>query len=244
MTNAPPHALRQIAQPRAQPEDVHRAGAGAELAQPAGDRCSGAGPGDASRLQQRLAPARAGRRGPPSACSPSRARRRRDGARPRSRRPPPAAGDRAGRRRSSRCPPVSTTAPGPSASTARASCSASPGARCSRSRRPRQQRPRLRHVRRQHARARQDLLDQRSARAPGSSRRAPDSATITGSTTTGMPGGSSSSAAATAERVSSVAEHPDLDGVHADVRSDRPDLREHHLRGHAWIAVTPTCSAR
>ena len=60
--------------------------------------------------------------------------------------------------------------------------------------------PRLGQVRREHGGARQDLLHES---AVGLRRRAaarPDSATITGSTTTGVPAGSSSSARATAMR--------------------------------------------
>ncbi len=65
--------------------------------------------------------------------------------------------------------------------------------------------------------------------ASGSSSRAPDSATITGSTTTGVPPGSSSSACATACVDRDGAEHPDLDRVDADVCDHSANLRQHDL---------------
>ena len=100
-------------------------------------------------------------------------------------------------------------------------------------------------------------------RAPaGRSRRAggaPDSATITGSTTTGCRRGSRSSAAADRLDARDRAEHPDLHGVDADVLGDRADLRDDHRRARrprprstatvfcaviAVIAVVPCTPAR
>ena len=49
--------------------------------------------------------------------------------------------------------------------------------------------------------------------------------------TTGVPGGSSSSAPATASVTLARAEHPDLDGVDADVGEHSAHLREHDLGG-------------
>ena len=70
------------------------------------------------------------------------------------------------------------------------------------------------------ARGRSSVDAAPSAR-PRSSSRAPDSATITGSSTTGVPGGQPSSARATASIVARVAEHADLHGVDAEVARRR-----------------------
>ena len=78
-----------------------------------------------------------------------------------------------------------------------------------------------------------------AARAAGSSSSAPDSATITGSSTTGVPAGSSSSASDHGLDRRRVAEHSDLHGVDPDVLRDRAHLGDDHLRrdcvdgGHA-----------
>ena len=92
------------------------------------------------------------------------------------------------------------------------------------------ERARLGQVRREHARARQDLARRARASASAASSRAPDSATITGSTTTGVPGGQLVERRRDRERDLGGAEHPDLDRVDADVREHRAHLREHDLR--------------
>ena len=79
--------------------------------------------------------------------------------------------------------------------------------------------------------------DERFLRVGRRAARAPDSATITGSTTTGVPAGSWSSAAATAAIVSRRSEHPDLHRVDADVVRDRGDLGEDHVRRYGFDRV-------
>ena len=98
---------------------------------------------------------------------------------------------------------------------------------------------------RDHRGQRQQQLD-RSRRGPSSSSStAPDSATITGSITTGTPSASSSSASRTAATVSARAEHADLHGVDADVLGDRPDLLDDELaRAPGGRPSRRRCSAR
>ena len=220
------HAI--AARARGEAEDVDRPGAGADVAQASRDRLSGERARDARRLQRvvaerelrcehrRVRAAGAVRRAVGVALALDLDR----GSSP--------AGPGTGRRRASRCPPVSTTAPGPSASSARASASTS----SSSSSAPRVARARRTDERRApragSASARSRAAGSRS-RAPrwasASSSRAPDSATITGSTTTGVPAGSSSSACGDRQRHLGGAEHPDLDGVDADVRAPRAPAR-------------------
>ena len=130
------------------------------------------------------------RRAPRRGCTRSRGRRRRDVAGPASRtsRSP----SKKGSDGHSRCPPVTTTARGPSACTARARLVGS----VSPLRVARQQRRASAEVRRDDGGPRQQSLDERGSRGSGASSRAPDSATITGSTTSGVPGSSRSSAVA------------------------------------------------
>ena len=157
-----------------------------------------AAPGGLERARRR-APGR--RRAPRNGCSRSRARRRPDGARPRS--APPRARRRRGRRSRSLWPPVTTTARGPSASTAARQlllggplpqpgqrlaprgCSASPRRPAAAAARPAPRGP------------------------PSSSRVAPLSATITGSTTTGASP-TKPSASTTASTVAAVPSIPIL----------------------------------
>ena len=115
----------------------------------------------------------------------------------------------------SRCPPVTTTARGPSAWTARASSSPLERRRRRRARAPRggsgvDDRG-----------ARQTTSSTSAAWASSSSSRAPDSATTTGSTTTACPGASRSKASPMASRAGHASEHADLDRVDADVLDDR-----------------------
>ncbi len=155
-------------------------------------------------------------RAPTSGCSPSRARRRRGGARPAIRWMPSPSNRTSVA--SSRWPPVTTTTSGPRACSARASASTSsvagvPG-----------EHARLGEVRRDHASRAAAAGRPARARAASSSSTAPDSATITGSITTGVPG---------LEQVERLVdrgdglrrpEHPDLHGVDADVLGDGADL--------------------
>ena len=71
-----------------------------------------------------------------------------------------------------------------------------------------------------------------AARAGSSSSTAPDSATITGSSTIGVPGASSSSASPTACDRLGGTEHPDLHRVDADVLGHRPDLGDDEVPRH------------
>ena len=118
----------------------------------------------------------------------------------------------------SRCPPVTTTARGPSAWTA------GPAPRTSGSARVVQQGARLGHVRREHGGAGQQQRRSALARAAGSSSCAPDSATITGSITTGCRVGQLGQRPRDRLDRDTVAQHPDLDRVHADVARHRADL--------------------
>ena len=69
-----------------------------------------------------------------------------------------------------------------------------------------------------------------AARAASSSRTAPDSATITGSITTGVPGSSCAERLADGGDRLRRPEHPDLDRVDADVLCHLPHLLDDHLR--------------
>ena len=176
---APARAQRR----RAEPEHVDRPGAGPEAAQAVADGLRRDALGLARARPRGRRPAPAARPASRSACSPSRARRRRGGARPASSttRSPSKTTSIA----SSRCPPVTTTAPGPE----------------------RVDRPRELLARRASSSpastrasgrfgvttvARATTSSTSAAWASSSSSRAPDSATITGSTTIGVPGGSRS----------------------------------------------------
>ena len=78
------------------------------------------------------------------------------------------------------------------------------------------------------------------SRAAGASSSAPDSATITGSSTTGVPDGSSSSAATTASIVSTV---PSIPILTASTPMSEATARTWAMMmsgGMAWTAVTPT----
>ena len=85
------------------------------------------------------------------------------------------------------------------------------------------------------ARGRMSCL--RAWTALSSRRRAPDSATMTGSTTTGVLAGRRSSAWTTAAMVVRVAEHPDLDRVDADVLGHGFHLRDDDLGRHRLDGV-------
>src|SRR5947209_11029922 len=139
-----------------------------------------------------------------------------------------------------RWPPVSTTTAGPSASTALTSASASccscasPGGPASR---PASTRASGRFGVRTVARGRISSISARSA--PGSSSRAPDSATITGSTTTGVPSGSPSIACATASTVSTVPSIPTFTASTPMSSTTARTCASTISGGMAWIALTP-----
>ena len=79
--------------------------------------------------------------------------------------------------------------------------------------------------------ARGRICSRSATSASGASRRAPDSATITGSTTTGVPGGQLVEHGGDGERDLGAAEHADLDGVDADVGEHGADLGGDDLAG-------------
>ena len=160
--------------------------------------------------------ARAGRRAPRSACSPSRGPRRPRSARPRSRtsRSPSKKTSVA----SARWPPVTTTASGPSAWTARTRASgvrSAPAAPASTAASGR--------FGRDDGRARESCARAAPRCASSSSSRAPLSATITGSSTTGALADEVERLDHRLDRLAR-AEHPDLDRVDADVLGDGPHL--------------------
>ena len=72
--------------------------------------------------------------------------------------------------------------------------------------------------------------------ASGGRSRAPDSATMTGSTTTGVPSGSSSSARATASMTGASPSMPILTASIAEVARDGADLLGHELGRHGMDA--------
>ena len=206
---------------RREAEDVDRPRPVADLAQAVADRLGGdlARPRAASsgvlaegqeRGQRRGVGAAGAVRGAVGVALRRRSRRRRSPSKKRS-------------TSSSLWPPVTTAACGPSASTAagqlllRARLLAEPG-----------QHPRLGDVRRRRPSPAAAASRPAPACASSSSRTAPLSATITGSRTTGA---ALRPARALDHRVDRLrrAEHPDLDRVDADVRGDRPDLRDDHL---------------
>ena len=148
---------------RASPKTSTGPAPAAELAQPVADRLGGDLARPARGLGELNAAGEAWRRAPRSGCSPSRARRRPDSAARRSAASPTASTSTSAP--SSAWPPVTITAPGPSAS------SASPS---SAGRRPLPQageRPGLGHVRGQHGGPRQHALDQRRLRGRVEQRR-------------------------------------------------------------------------
>ena len=79
-----------------------------------------------------------------------------------------------------------------------------------------------------------------AVRAASSSSTAPDSATITGSITIGVPGSSRSSASATAATISAVPSMPILTASTPMSVADRPDLLDDEGRRHGVHAGDPT----
>ena len=78
--------------------------------------------------------------------------------------------------------------------------------------------------------ARGRISSRSASTASSASSRAPDSATITGSCTTGVPGAQLVERRGDGLDRRDVAEHPDLHGVDAEVLGDRPDLADDDLR--------------
>ena len=221
---------------RARPKTSTGPGARAELAQPVADgapprrRARGAPPPAARR------PARGARRASRSACSPSRA------AAPSGWRSPGSSVSVAPSKNRS-VPLVAVPAGDDDVARARARA-ARARARCRRA-------SSSSASTRASARfgvmtvARATISRRRASTASSASSRAPDSATITGSWTIGVPGGSSSSARATVSIVATSPSIPIFTASIAEVLGDRADLAGDDLRRRS--AAPPRrrpCSAR